>query len=225
MTTIFTLTNDPEPVDKINLDDLYERRKEDNLETVRTYNRILNKIHDRIKYVASQRNMDQIAWYIIPEVIIGVPKYDHAECVRYIMGKLIDNGFRAKYIHPNLVCVCWAHYVPNYVRSEIKKKTGIRVDEEGKRIVDEDDEDDDDDNELFNAKSFSTSAVGGGGGGSGGRRQSPRVSKPSVRFNLKKNRSSEPNETSDYRPTGKMVYNSTVIETLQSRLSKTGRDG
>lgn len=221
MTTIFTLTNDPEPVDKINLDDLYERRKEDNLETVRTYNRILNKIHDRIKYIASQRNMEQIAWYIIPEVIIGVPKYNHGECVRYIMGKLIDNGFRAKYIHPNLVCVCWAHYVPNYVRSEIKKKTGIRVDEEGKCIVDEDEEDDD--KEQFNTKSLSTSESGGGGGGIG-RRQSQRVSKPSVRFNLKKNRSSEPNDTSDYRPTGKMVYNSTVIDTLQSRLSKAVRD-
>lgn len=210
MTTIFNLTNDPEPADKINLDDLYERRKEDNLETVRTYNRILNKIHDRIKYIASQRNMDQIAWYVIPEVIIGVPKYNHSECVRYIMGKLIDNGFRANYIHPNLVCICWAHYVPNYVRSEIKKKTGIRVDQEGKRIVEENEDDDDE----YIMKSLSTS------NNSNEPNRSFRVNKPTVRFNLKKNKNNEPNETSDYRPTGKMVYNNTVIDSLQSRLSK-----
>lgn len=196
MTTIFTLSNDEEPSDKINLDELYEKRKEDNLETVRLYNRILNKVHDRIKFVSRQRNTEPICWYVVPEVILGVPRYDHTECVRYICGKLIDNGFRVQYIDPNLLCVCWAHYVPNYVRTEIRKKTGLRVDEEGKPVIEDDDEDDPPPIKRTGMK------------------------KPTVRFNLKKNRSDEPVETDQYKPTGKMVYNNSVVESLGERLQK-----
>lgn len=203
MTTIFTLTNDPDPIDSINLDDLYEKRKEENLETVRLYNRILNKIHDRIKYISRQRNVDQICWYVVPEIILGVPKYNHKECVNYILDKLKSNGFRVRYIHPNLVCVSWAHYVPNYVRTEIQKKTGVMVDQEGKQVHANDDEDEygyGDDNA-----------------------ERPLFQKPRVRFNLKRSRRSsknEPIETTEYKPTGKMVYADSVVESLQSRLSR-----
>lgn len=191
MTTIFTLSNDEEPTDKINLDDLYEKRKEENLETLRLYNRILNKVHDRIKYVSRQRGSDPICWYVVPEVILGVPRYDHAECVRYMCGKLIENGFKVQYIEPNLLCVCWAHYVPNYVRTEIRKKTGLRIDQDGKPIVD-------DEEEPSSSSSFK---------------------KPTVRFNLKKkHHTDEPTETNQYRPTGKMVYNNSVMESLGERL-------
>lgn len=202
MTTIFSLTNDPEPVDRINLDDLYEKRKEENLETLRLYNRILNKIHDRIKLVSRQRNTEQICWYVVPEVILGVPRYDHGECVRYLMDKLQTNGFRVKYTDPNLLFVCWAHYVPNYVRSEIKKKTGVQVDDHGVPLPEEGDGDDDDDVGRIRKVNSTDGAF----------------KKPSVRFNLKKNRSSEAVETTKYKPTGKMVYNQSVVESLESRL-------
>lgn len=212
MTTIFSLTDDPDPGDKINLDDLYEKRKQENLETLRLYNRILQKVHDRIKVVSRQRNADQICWYVVPEVILGVPRYDHDECVHYIMDKLQANGFRVQYTHPNLLFVCWAHYVPSYVRSEIKKKTGVHVDDHGVPVPTENDDDED-------------APEGGAGGGNlfDGIRKVPRpgsaMKKPSVRFNLKKNRSNEPVETAKYKPTGKMVYNQSVVDSLESRLS------
>ena len=43
--------------------------------------------------------------------------------------------------------------------------------------------------------------------------------KPSVRFNLKRNKSNEPNDTNNYKPTGKMVYNNSALESLENRLN------
>ena len=71
---------------------------------------------------------------MVPEIIIGVPKYDQGACIAYLMDKLTVNGFHVKYIHPNTLLIVWSHWVPSYVRSELKKKTGIEVNEYGKKI-------------------------------------------------------------------------------------------
>ena len=73
--------------------------------------------------------------------MIGVPKYDQAACIAYIIDKLKNNGFHIRYIHPNLLFISWAHWVPDYVRTELKKKTGIVVNEYGQRIIEDTDED------------------------------------------------------------------------------------
>ena len=61
-------------------------------------------------------------WYVMPEVLIGIPKYDYRECTAYIINKLQSNGFIVRYTHPNLLFISWNHWVPQYVRNEIKKK-------------------------------------------------------------------------------------------------------
>ena len=50
------------------------------------------------------------------------------------MDKLKDNGFYIRYTHPNLLLISWKHWVPSYVRNELKKKTGIIIDEYGNKI-------------------------------------------------------------------------------------------
>jgi hypothetical protein len=67
-------------------------------------------------------------------MIIGVPRYDHGGCTAYIIDKLRDNGFVVHYTHPNLLFISWKNWVPNYVRAEIKKKTGIVIDGHGNKI-------------------------------------------------------------------------------------------
>ena len=37
--------------------------------------------------------------------------------------KLKENGFNIRYTHPNLLFISWKHWIPQYVRTEIKKKT------------------------------------------------------------------------------------------------------
>ena len=51
-----------------------------------------------------------------------------------IIDQLKENGFMVKYTHPNLLLISWASWCPAYVRSEIKKKTGVVVDGYGNKI-------------------------------------------------------------------------------------------
>ena len=116
---------------KINMDELYIKKQQQDLNVLNNYNKILTRIHNKIKYVSKQLINDQCCWYIMPEVLIGVPKYNHNDCSAYVIEKLRENGFIIRYIHPNLLFISWKHWVPTYVRNEIKNKTGKIVDEYG----------------------------------------------------------------------------------------------
>jgi len=122
MDTIFTVEDTENYNEKINLDDLYERKQQHDINTVNNYNTILNRIHQRIKITSRKQLNEQFCWFVVPEIMIGVPRYDSSTCITYVMDKLQDNGFRVRYTHPNLILISWSHWVPGYVRSEIKKK-------------------------------------------------------------------------------------------------------
>ena len=142
MASIFTLENVADFSEKLNIDDLYEKKKQYDLNKLALYNKILNRIHVRIKTTSRQKVDEHFCWFVVPEVILGVPKYDQGACVAYLLDKLKENGFQVRYIHPNTLFICWNHWVPSYVRNELKKKTGIVVDEYGNKVVDEEDEED-----------------------------------------------------------------------------------
>jgi hypothetical protein len=134
MANIFTLENIENFSEKISIDELYEKKRNQDLTKLALYNKILNRIHVRIKTASRQKADEQFCWYVVPEIMIGVPKYDQAACIAYIIDKLKINGFQVRYIHPNLLFISWLHWVPDYVRTELKKKTGIVVNEFGQRI-------------------------------------------------------------------------------------------
>ena len=134
MANIFTLENVEDFSEKINLDDLYEKKRQFDLNKLALFNKILNRIHVKIKTTSRQKIDEQFCWFVVPETIIGVPKYDQAACIAYLVDKLLENGFAVRYIHPNTLFICWQQWVPSYVRTELKKKTGIVVNEFGKKI-------------------------------------------------------------------------------------------
>jgi hypothetical protein len=141
MANIFTLENIDNFSEKINIDELYEKKRVQDLTKLALFNKILNRIHVKIKTASRQKVDEQFCWYLVPETMIGVPKYDQAACIAYIMDKLKTNGFNVRYIHPNLLFISWLHWIPSYVRTELKKKTGIVINEYGQRI-EENEEDD-----------------------------------------------------------------------------------
>jgi hypothetical protein len=145
MTNIFNLENIEDFSEKLNIDDLYEKKKQYDLGKLALFNKILNRIHIRIKTTSRQKIDEQFCWFVVPEIIIGVPKYDQAACIAYLIDKLKNNGFNVKYIHPNTLFISWSHWVPSYVREELKKKTGFVVDEYGKKVT----EQYEDDNKLI----------------------------------------------------------------------------
>ena len=139
MANIFTLENIEDFSEKLNIDDLYEKKRQYDLNKLALFNKILNRIHVRIKTTSRQKTDEQFCWFVVPEVIIGVPKYDQALCIAYLIDKLKVNQFNVRYIHPNTLFISWIHWVPSYVRGELKKKTGIIINEFGLRVDDADD--------------------------------------------------------------------------------------
>jgi hypothetical protein len=188
MDTIFTLGDATNDTTKVNLDDLYERKQQKDLNTLSLYNRILARIHSRIKAVSRQQTKEQFCWYIMPETIIGVPKYDYGACTAYVIDQLRENGFIVKYTHPNLLLISWATWCPSYVRNEIKKKTGIVVDGNGTRVNKEDKNEENTNELMFNRK---TNDV-----------------------NVKPSKEYTPIET--YKPSG-LIYNENLLRKIEDK--------
>jgi len=126
--------SDEGTVDKINLDQLYDRRREIDILRLQIYQRILQRIHKKIKLTSRLKYNEPYIFYIVPEFVIGVPRYDVKHCTLYVMEKLEQNGFIIKYTHPNMLFISWQHYIPSYQRDIIKNKYGIKIDGFGKKL-------------------------------------------------------------------------------------------
>jgi len=131
----FLFINDEEARGKISIDDLYERNMQRDLRQLSIFNKVLNRVHRRITLTARNKRNDKYIWFHLPDYIFGEPTYDSADCVAFVVNKLSENGFHVRYIHPNTIFVSWENWVPAYVRSEIRKKTGKTIDEKGRVVT------------------------------------------------------------------------------------------
>ena len=128
------LFDEEETNGKINIDELYERQQRKDIRQISIFNKILNRIHNKVRSAARSRAGEKYIWFTVPEYIFGEPVYQQSDCIAYLVDKLEDNKFYIRYMHPNSLFVSWAHFVPSYVRSEIKKKMGLVVDDAGNVI-------------------------------------------------------------------------------------------
>ena len=193
MNTIFTIDNNDDYNEKINLDDLYQRKKQHDISSMNNYNKILNRIHNRIKTTSRLQLNEQFCWFIIPEMMIGVPKFDIGTCIAYIIDKLQDNGFNVRYTHPNLLFISWIHWVPDYVRTEIKKKTGNSIDGYGNIINKDTEQKSNTNNSTIDPNALLLKNSG---------------PKNKVNNNTK--------DISSYKPTGQLIYNNDIIKSLST---------
>lgn len=136
MENIFTITKNEDQYNddvatSININDLYERKRERDFVQLKVFNKMLRRIHIKIQVTSRQKNAEKLCWFVVPEIMLGVPVYDQSGCIAYVMDKLKEDGFIVKYVHPNTLFISWGHWVPNYVISEIKNKTGIEYDNNG----------------------------------------------------------------------------------------------
>ena len=189
--SIFIQTDEDDQLQKMNIDELFEKKQQRDLKERGIYNKILNRVHTRIKFTSRSKRNETHIWFQVPEYIFGEPVYKQGDCVGYLVAKLEENGFHVRYIHPGTLFVTWKNWIPSYVRSELKKKTGVIVDEKG-NIINNDDgnEDDDLDSNLFN-------------------------NKPN---NLQK-QPREYTDPSEYKPTGNLVYRPEMFEKLEKKVT------
>ena len=130
----FLFNTDEESSSKINIDDLYEKQQRRDVRQLAIFNKILARVQKRITVTSRSKNNETHIWFTVPEYIFGEPIYDKGDCTGYLVAKLEENGFHVRYMHPNTLFVSWKNWVPSYVRNEIKKKTGIILDEKGNII-------------------------------------------------------------------------------------------
>lgn len=194
MANIFNLENFADFSEKINIDELYERKRQNDVNKLELFKKILNRIHIRIKTTAKQNNVERSCWYVIPEIIIGVPRYDQGACIAYVMDTLQKNGFQVRYFHPNTIFISWNHWVPTYVRTEIKKKMGININEYGEKIEDDKDEDNDDEDNFQEGNQKSNSNL-----------EQIKNSKKYTPIN-------------SYKPSGKLVYSEDLLNKLGNKI-------
>jgi hypothetical protein len=117
-----------ELLDQVNLDELYERRREIQEQKESIYKLVLSRVITKIKNTSRLKHEDQFCFYVVPDVMIGFPRYDVKACIQYIVEKLEENKLFVKYTHPNMLFISWQHYIPAYERKDIKKRTGVQID-------------------------------------------------------------------------------------------------
>jgi hypothetical protein len=113
---------------RVDLDELYERQRVKDELKMETLQKILKRVFMKIKHSAKAVPNRQYMLYQVPTYLVGNPRYDLTECVEYLDKNLNDNGFKTKFIYPNILFISWQHYVPYYQRMQYKMKTGILID-------------------------------------------------------------------------------------------------
>ena len=202
----FLFVEDDETTGKVNIDDLFEKNQRRDQKQLSIFNKILNRIHKRITLTGRNKHVDKHIWFTIPEYIFGEPVYDKNDCIAYIITKLEANGFFIKYMHPNTIFVSWEKWVPSYVRQELKKRTGMVINEKGevvsRKTDSNSDQPEDMNSGIFNEKNgiHGSSGAGSAPGAKGlghGKQYNP---------------------IGSYKPTGNLVYNPEIFEKIEKRL-------
>jgi hypothetical protein len=203
---IFNLSDEDNLTDKINLDDLFEKKREIADSKLTLYNKILNRIHNKIKITSRQnRGKEQFIWYTIPEIMIGVSRYNVEECTGYILRKLRENDFVVRYTHPNLIFISWIHWIPGYVRQEYKKQTGTAIDGYGNIV--------NNDPQIENGISSS-------GADNSSKPTNPDdllLNKQNKNVSFSKDKDKDFNSIKNYKPTG--IYNNDILKKIQDKFS------
>jgi len=191
------MDDDEQYSEKISIDDLYTRKNEIEGNKLKVYRRILNRVHTKIKLTSRQRKSEQFTFFLIPEFLVGVPRYDVASCTAFIIDKLKDNGFIVKYTHPNLLFISWAHYYDKTKRMNIKKDYGVNIDGFGNIVASKKKSEGSryDDSGSLNNLMFANKKVN------------------SLKIDNKPKKDYK--QTTSYKPTGNFIYSSGLLKSLQ----------
>ena len=112
-------------------------------------------------------------------------------CTNYIIEKLIENGFKVKYTHPNMLFI-FGNIIFLIMKRKEYKKTGINIDGFGNVIIKSDKnkkKEPQNINELLSKKSNDN-----------------KVKKNNINYK----------KISSYKPSGKFIYDTEMIKTIEN---------
>ena len=105
---------------QLNIHQLYESSRRKELKKFETFDKILQRCHNKIKLYAQNRKTECI--YEVPSFILGVPLFDIEELKEYLMSSLNKNGFILKQIPPNWIYISWDIKNKKKMKVKVEKK-------------------------------------------------------------------------------------------------------
>jgi len=91
----------------ININQLHQINEKRAKDRIASYEKILQKCHQKIKSTSLKPKGNTFCFYVVPNLVFGVPIFNQNECIVYIVQALIKNGFYVVYTHPNLIYISW----------------------------------------------------------------------------------------------------------------------
>lgn len=135
----------------LDLDRLYEQKRKRNLREVAVYGRILTKVIRRINRTAQDPITDKRGLvFPVPAYIPGEFTYNASRCAAWLVTELEDRNLRVMCDMlggERVLYVSWKHYIPQFEREEIRRRTGLIVDANGVVVPDAPDENESDERE------------------------------------------------------------------------------
>lgn len=90
-----------------------EQEKRDELR-LKTYNNILEQVHNKIRLIAKMPKNEKVLFFTVPEFVIGVPRFNTRDCILYLAWNLRNSNFDVKYYPPNVLWISWQKHEQQY---------------------------------------------------------------------------------------------------------------
>jgi len=115
------------------IDDQYKQQQK----KLDVYNKILNRIYNKIQLVNKRKKTDLI--YEIPNYIFGFPLYNNRTCLVFIISSMRKKGFLVKFNFPNILYISWNDLIKNNLKkitSDLIKtnNNNIKINKKNKNI-------------------------------------------------------------------------------------------
>lgn len=99
---------------KLDPNSLYNEQEKRDALRLKTYNSILEQVHNKIKIIAKQPKNDKTLLFTVPEFVLGVPRFSQRDCILYIVWNLRNSKFEVQYFQPNLLYISWLKQEQHY---------------------------------------------------------------------------------------------------------------
>ena len=100
----------------INIHRLNNVRDKRELNKLEIYKLVLEKCYNKINNYSDKGY--GYCFYIVPEYIFGIPKYNTLHCANFLIKILKHEGFIIKYTYPNLIFILWEH-IPSEIKNNV----------------------------------------------------------------------------------------------------------
>lgn len=100
-------------IKEITVSELQNRYKEKCSTWSKTFDKILARCYRQIE--VAFRNIESYCIFPVPEFILGIGTYNVIYCSVYIIKNLKQNGYKVKFIDPNILFITWPYTPENKI--------------------------------------------------------------------------------------------------------------